>query len=200
VKEKAMDNLWKLAAVLLFSLSIAGCSKLLPSSKVMVDSPWDDYNSAKQAYEKITPNITNIDDLKNLNFDPYIMPNIRIMNVTEIITTFTPNPSIKLDDLDSGIQECIKKRERCIGYKIEPTIRKSKRVGNFWADLFTFKRHTVNTGWEFSGLITIVDGVVTYKDPVGGTPLIKSEETVIKPLGPLQEAADFIFEESVRRW
>lgn len=54
-------------------------------------------------------------------------------------------------------------------------------------DMFTFKRITTTDGWEFLGLIAIVDDVVTYRDPAGGRPLIKSEEVVNKPLGPLQE-------------
>lgn len=190
-------QLWGLLLVLLVT---SGCSKLLPTSKTMIDSPWDDYDSAKLAYEQIVPNSTSLDDLKNLHFDPYTVPNIKILSATDIVTLFMSNPSIKITDLDKGIQECIQNRDRCIAYKINPLIKDSERVGNFWADLLTFKRHTITSGWEFYGLIIIVDDVVTYKDPVGGIPLVKMEETVVKPLGPLQEASDFIFEETVRRW
>ena len=59
-------------------------------------------------------------------------------------------------------------------------------------DLFTFKRHTVNTGWEFRGLITIVDNVVSYRDPPGGRPLINTEQIDRKPLGHIQEVGAVI--------
>jgi hypothetical protein len=141
-----------------------------------------------------------VDDLEKMNFNPHQIPNIRIMNVTEIIGVFLPNPSIKIEDLDPGIQKCIEKRQRCTAYRLEPGVLDKKRVGNFWADLFTFKRHTIDTGWEFRGLITIVDDVVTYRDPAGGRPLIRMEEIVNKPLGPAQEVGGVIITEIPKLW
>jgi hypothetical protein len=181
-------------------LILTGCAALLPSSKATVNSPWDDFNSAKQEYEKIIPEITTVSDLKKMSFNPYEVPNIRILNVTEIIGVFLPNPSIRIEDLDPGIQKCIEKKQRCTAYRIEPGVLDKKRVGNFWADLFTFKRHTIDTGWEFRGLITIVDDVVTYRDPAGGRPLVRTEEVVKKPLGPLQEIGGVIITEAPKLW
>jgi hypothetical protein len=121
------------------------------------------------------------------------------MNVTEIIGVFLPNPSIKIEDLDPGIRKCIASKH-CTAYRIEPGVMNIKRVGNFWADLFTFKRHTINTGWEFRGLITIVDDVVTYRDPAGGRPMVKTEEFVNKPLGPVQEIGGAIVNGAPMLW
>ncbi|MCK9364990.1 MAG: hypothetical protein M0P74_15490 [Syntrophales bacterium] len=195
-----MKTCLKSLVILVFFLIFTGCASLLPSSKTTIDSPWKDFNSAKLEYEKITPEITTVDDLKKMNFNPYEIPNIRIMNVTEIIGVFLPNPSIKIEDLDPGIQKCIEKRQRCTAYRFEPGVLNKKRVGNFWADIFTFKRHTIDTGWEFRGLITIVDDVVTYRDPAGGRPLVKTEEIVNKPLGPLQEVGGVIITEVPKLW
>ena len=102
------------------------------------------------------------------------------------------NPSIRIENLDPGVQKCFEVKTRCTSYRIEPAIQDSKRIGNFWLDLFTFKRHTVSTGWEFRGLIILVDNVVVYKDPEGGRPSIHTEDVQIKPLGPLQEAATIL--------
>ena len=195
-----MKTCLKSLVILIFLLIFTGCANLLPSSKVTVDSPWKDFNGAKLEYEKIIPEITTADDLKKMNFNPYEIPNIRIMNVTEIIGVFLPNPSIKMEDLDPGIQKCIEKKQRCTAYRIEPGVLDKKRVGNFWADLFSFKRHTIDTGWEFRGLITIVDDVVTYRDPAGGRPLVRTEEVVKKPLGPLQEIGGVIITEAPKLW
>jgi hypothetical protein len=173
-----------------------GCSSLLPSSKIIILSPWVDFDGAKFTYDKIISGVTNVDDLKKLGFDPFAVPNIRIMNVTEIINLFLPNPSIKKEDLDPGIQKCIESKDRCTAYQILPSRLYVNRIGNFWLDLFTFKRHTVNTGWEFRGLITIVDNVVTYRDPPGGRPLIHTDQIDIKPLGPAQEVGGVIITEA----
>lgn len=182
-------------AIVVLLLMVTGCASLLPSSKVTVQSPWQDFDSAKFAYEMIVPGVTTVDHLKKNGYDPARMPNIRIMNVTEIINLFLPNPTMKKEDLDPGIQKCIESKDRCTAYQIVPSVLQVKRIGNFWLDTFAFKRHTENTGWEFRGLITIVDNVVTYRDPPGGRPLIHTEQIDIKPLGPLQEIGSVIITE-----
>ena len=200
MKENVMKTCLKYLFIFVFLLIFADCANLLPSSKTTIKSPWEDFNTTKLEYEKIIPDKTTVDDLNKMSFNPYEVPNIRIMNVTEIIALFMPNPSIKKEDLDLGIQKCIKNKDLCTAYKIEPGVLNKARVGGFWADLFTLKRHTIDTGWEFRGLITIVDGVVTYRDPAGGRPLVKTEEVVRKPLGPLQEIGGALTTEVPKLW
>jgi hypothetical protein len=170
----------------------AGCASLLPTSKATIESPWQEFDSAKVDYGKIFPGTTTMEELNQIGFDPYKVPNIRILNATDTINIFLSNPSIRIESLDPGVQKCFEMKARCTSYRIEPSIQDSKRIGNFWLDLFTFKRHTVLTGWEFRGLIILVDDVVVYKDPLGGRPTIHTEDLQIKPLGPLQDAATII--------
>ena len=146
-------------------LMVTGCASLLPHSTIITQSPWQDFYGAKLTYDKIIPGKTTVFDLKKLGYDPFLTPNIRILNITEVEGIFLPNPSIRKEDLDPGIQKCIDSKDRCMAYQISPSTLNVKRIGNFWLDLFTFKRHTVNTGWEFKGLIIMVDNVVTYRDP-----------------------------------
>ncbi|NTV13900.1 MAG: hypothetical protein HGA96_08240 [Desulfobulbaceae bacterium] len=173
-------------------LICTGCTHLLPSTKVTLVSPWEGYEDANREYMKIVPEKTTLDELKALGFDPTIVPNIRIMSATEVVGVFVPNSSIEINTLAPGIQKCIRSKERCTAYKIEPSFKQSKRTGNFFLDMLTFKRVTETEGWEFLGLIAIIDEVVTYRDPPGGRPLIKSEEVVSKPLGPLQEIGSVV--------
>jgi hypothetical protein len=189
-----MKKYSKLMIFIFLLLVLMGCHKnLLPHSTITIRSPWENFDGAKITYERIVPGTTTIDDLKNFGFDPTLVPNIRIMTSTEVINVFMPNPTIRKEDLDPGIQKCIDARDHCVAYQVLPGITYSDRIGNFWLDLFTFKRHTVNTGWQFRGLITIVDGVVTYRDPPGGQPIIHTEQVDIKPLGPLQDIGGAIF-------
>jgi len=170
-----------------------GCASMLPSSKVMVISPWQDFDSAKTDYGKIIPGQTTLEELNKIGFSPYTVPNIRILNATDTINIFMQNPSMRIENLDPGVQKCLEvKGGRCTSYRIEPSVLNSKRIGNFWLDLLTFKRQTVVTGWEFRGLIIIVDNVVVYKDPIGGRPTVNTEEIINKPLGPLQDASSDI--------
>lgn len=192
-----MRKILGLTAGLLALLLCMSCTKLLPSTRVTVKSPWNDYESANADYVKIIPAKTTMAQLHALGFDPKKVPNIRIMRSTEIIGVYIPNSSIEIESLAPGIQKCIQSKANCIGYMIEPSITNSKRTGNFWADMFTFKRVTTTEGWEFRGLVIIVDGIVTYRDPAGGRPLISSEEVKKKPLGPLQELSGLL-EDGVR--
>jgi hypothetical protein len=183
-----MKTYCKLLVTVFCFLSV-GCSSLLPSSKATTISLWGDFESAKSNYGKIAPGQTTLEELNAIGFDPYAVPNIRILNATDTINIFLSNPSIRIETLDPGVQKCFEVKARCTSYRIEPTIQDSERIGNFWLDLFQFKRHTVSTGWEFRGLIILVDNVVVYKDPEGGRPSIHTEDVQIKPLGPLQDAA-----------
>ena len=164
-----------------------GCMQLLQSSKATIISPWQDFDGAKAEYEKITPGETTLEELNNMGFNPYKVPNIRILNATDTINIFMQNPSMRIENLDPGIQKCAEARIRCTSYRVEPSIVDSNRIGNVLLDLLTFKRHTVSKGWEFRGLIILVEDVVVYKDPAGGRPSIHTEDVQIKPLGPLQD-------------
>ncbi len=187
-----------LQVIVFLLLILTGCASLLPYSTATIRSPWENFDDAKSTYEKIVPGETTVEELKKLGYDPFLVPNIKIMNVTEIIILFLANPSIKKEDLDPGIQKCIESKDRCTAYQILPSILNIRRIGNFWLDFFTFKRHTVNTGWEFRGVIIIVDNVVTYRDPPGGRPLIHTDQVDIKPLGPVQEFGNVLLGEIPR--
>jgi hypothetical protein len=184
--------------MIVLSLMFTACAALLPHSTITTQSPWENFDGAKLTYDRIIPGTTTVADLKKFGFDPFLTPNIKILNITEVEGIFLPNPSIKKEDLDIGIQKCIDSKDRCTAYQILPGILNVKRIGNFWLDLFTFKRQTVNTGWEFKGLIIIVDNVVTYRDPPGGRPLIHTDQVDVKPLGPIQEIGTVIITELPR--
>ena len=187
-----MKTICRLFATVFLLFLFSGCASLLPSTKATVISPWEDFDSVRADYGQIIPGQTTLEELYKLGFSPFGVPNLRIMNATDTINIFMQNPSMRLENLDLGIQKCFEAKARCTSYRIEPSILDNKRIGNFWLDLFTFKRHSVITGWEFRGLIVIVDNLVVYKDPLGGRPTVNTEEIVIKPLGPLQDAATIL--------
>jgi len=60
------------AAFILF-LS-AGCSNMLPLAKSTDNSPWENFEQVKSAYDRITPFTSTQADLKSLGFDPYLTP------------------------------------------------------------------------------------------------------------------------------
>lgn len=159
---------------------------MLPSARQTTESPWQNYNKAKDAFDKIKPNLTTPADLSALGFDPLTLPNIKLLTHLDIINRFVPNQSIRIEDIDQEIQDCLRAKKSCRGYEIAPEFISNKRYGNVFLDLFNFKRKNKITGWRFEALIVIIGDRVVYKIS-GGSPIILKYEEKTNPLGPLQD-------------
>ena len=175
----------KLAWILLATALLYGCSSALPHGESKLVSPWSSFDEAKRAYDQITPYETRREDLGTLGFSPDDQPNIRILNHADLAERFMLVSANIPEELPQGLRECQKKCARCFGYEVEQRQTRNRRYGNFFADLFNFKRKTEITGWEFRALLVLVDGLVVYK-VWGGTPDIREYRDKVNPLGPLQ--------------
>lgn len=179
--------------ILIAVVTMSGCGSLLPTTKQATKSPWDSFEDAKTAFDKITPYQTTTDEMRALGFDPFTTPNIRILTYVDIMNRFMPNPSIKKEDLAEGIQFCVDSKDDCSAYEFDPQIIKSKRYGNVILDLFNFRRKSTESGWRFEALIVIIDDIVVYK-LWGGNPIIDQNKETKNPLGPLQNSGDILKE------
>lgn len=166
-------------------LMLTACGSPLPRTEDVTKSPWKGFNEAMAAYDKVVLNKTTVDELRNLGFDPYSIPNVKILSYLDILQKFMPTNSVKLEHLPPSVRNCLAKQEACIAYEAHPGIIKRKRVGSVFNDLFGFKRKTIETGWRFDALIVLDNGVVVYKI-WSGVPFLDSEKSRKNPLGPLQ--------------
>ncbi|HSU76407.1 MAG TPA: hypothetical protein VLI89_05020 [Burkholderiales bacterium] len=171
-------------AGLLASL-LVGCSSLLPQSKEVTASPWQTYQDAQEAFDKIIPGRTTVAELRQMSLDPGSNPNIAILNYAEVMRKFLLNQSLSISDLDSGVRECVGAKISCRGFEINQSTVHKQRVGSVVFDLFGFRRETHTGGWRFNGLILLKDDIVVYK-LTGGQPLIQQTEENQNPLGPVQ--------------
>jgi len=167
--------------------AIAGCSALLPRSEALTVSPWQSFEEAQRTFDQIIPHQTTVADLKRLKLDPASNPNITILNYSDVLRRFVPSPSIDASSLDVGVRECLRAATRCQGYEVDHRVLKRHRYGNFWADIFNFRRKTDILGWRFNAVVLITDDMVVYK-LTGGQPAIHEHEQSSNPLGPLQES------------
>ncbi len=171
--------------VLLLTAMLGACGNVLPHTEDTARTRWDYFDDALNDYNKIVPYETSVDQLKKLGYDPFSQPNIKVLSYLDIIARFMPKQSITLEDLDPGLSNCIRAQNKCLGYEAHPRRIKSKRVGNVFMDLFTFKRKTIKTGWTFDALIVIKNDTVVYKI-WSGEPNVSGEKIRKNPLGPLQ--------------
>jgi hypothetical protein len=164
---------------------MSACISLLPTQQEKTLQPWTTFEAAKASYDKIEPFSTSLDTVRSLGFDPFKTPNMKILNHAQVVQAVLPQPIPDASLIPPGILDCIKAREGCQGYFMEPNRLNKKRVGNFMLDFMNFRRDTITTGWKFGALIVIVSDKVVYKQ-WSGSPNIQEETLQRNPLGPLQ--------------
>lgn len=169
-----------------------GCKSLFPSQGSTIESRWNSYAAAQAAFDKIIPDRTGTNELKQLGFHPAVSPNVRILTYVDIMQMFMPNPGINERDLPKPVRECIENPDNCYAYLVDLRNVHSKRYGNLFLDILGFKRKTHEDGWRFKGLILIRNGLVVYKLS-SGEPRISQNQKQIQPLGPLQQLDGVMF-------
>lgn len=183
----AYRALLHLACAAIVSASLSGCVALLPSGSSATQESWPDYQSALAAIERIVPHKSRKADLADVGIDPYKTPTITILNYSDIVQRLAVSGTVKREELDAGILECLRAGKACSGYAIQVKSSHRKRTGGFWMDLLNFRRETDITGWSFNALILMVDDLVVYT-LYGGQPRIHEKEVSRNPLGPIQES------------
>lgn len=164
---------------------LAGCGSLLPRSKEVTASRWETYREAQQTLDLIVPGKTTSAELRALDLDPETMPNIAILNYSDVLRRFMLNQSVTLADLDKGVQVCVAAKTECRGLEISQRVVRKQRSGSFWLDFLGFRRETHTEGFRFNALVLLKEDVVIYK-LTGGQPVIREQEENANPLGPVQ--------------
>lgn len=163
---------------------LAGCSGLLPKGELSTQETWPDYESAKKAIDAIVPLQSRRADLAAAGIDPYANAAVTVLNFSDVMQRFAGS-SIRHEDLDAGIRQCLGAGKACTGYAVALKRISRKRVGSFWLDSLNFRRDVDVTGWTFNALILFVDDLVVYTLH-GGQPRVHEKEETRNPLGPLQ--------------
>jgi hypothetical protein len=175
----------RLALVLTLSILLAGCKALLPETSAQTQVPWETFEQARDAVERIKPYETRREQLAAEGIDPYVNPAVTLLTYTDIVQRFAVGTAVRPEELDRGIRECLAAGKRCTGYAIAARRARRDRIGNFWLDSLNFRRETNVSGWTFNALVIMVDDRVVFT-VFGGQPRILEREVIRNPLGPLQ--------------
>ena len=167
--------------------ALAGCTSLLPKSTETsgdAKTAWHSYQEAEASFASITPGKTTVDELRAQRLDPRTNANMRVVPRYEIVQRFMVNSTITLADLDGGVRICLEAKEACTGWEISQQAMQKKRTGNPALDVLRVQRETQNSGWRFSGLLLMKDGVVIYKLTSGqpGILEIANDQDILAPL------------------
>ena len=172
------------AAAFLLGL-LSACQALLPEMNSKTQVPWETFEAARDAIERVKVNQTRREQLTADGLDPYTNPAVTLLTYPDIVQRFAVGSAVRPEELDRGIRECLAAGKRCAGYSIVARKSKRERVGNFWLDSLNFRQETDISGWTFNALIIIVDDIVVFT-VFGGQPRIREHEVMRNPLGPLQ--------------
>ena len=184
-----MGNLVRLWSLLCCAVAIAGCGSLLPSERAEVLSPFRSYSDAEARYSQAVPGRTTRPELFSLGFDPLIEGNGKMLSFIDVRLMFV-QPNVPIEYLPDGLLMCLEAKDRCIGYAFDFNKTDTQRVGNFWADVFNFRKKRELQGWAFRAVFVLVDDTLVHKVS-NGEPNIRRYEVKRNPLGPLQGAGEF---------
>ena len=182
---------YRLLAALVMAVLLPGCSTLLPHGSTDAPRPFESYEQAEAAVQKIVPFRTREQELPQLGFDPREGANVTVIPYPNIVARLAPYSALALEHLDAGIRSCILAMTGCRGYlfRFEREDR-SRREGSFVLDFFNLRRRTDVTGWWFEALVVVnADGTVLFRN-VAGQPKLGRTDTQTNPLGPLQGAGE----------
>ena len=168
---------------------LPGCGSLLPSEQAEVLSPFNDYLDAEIRYSQAQPGTTTRSELFSLGFDPLAQGNGKMLSFIDLRLMFV-QPNVPISDLPDGLIQCLEAKDRCIGYAFDFNKTDTQRVGNFWADVFNFRKKRELQGWAFRAVFVLVDDTLVHKVS-NGEPNIRRYEVKRNPLGPLQGAGEF---------
>ncbi|MFN2645452.1 MAG: hypothetical protein ABR570_10705 [Burkholderiales bacterium] len=177
--------------LVLFSLALGalgGCSSLLPKSAETsgdAKTAWHSYRQAEETFARIIPGKTTVEELRAEHLDPRANANMRVVPRYEVVQRFVVNSTITPADLDDGVRQCLEAKEACTAWEISQQTLEKKRIGNAALDLLRMRRETQSSGWRFSGLLLLKEGVVIYK-LTGGQPGILEIANSEDNLAPLQ--------------
>jgi hypothetical protein len=175
--------------VLAVLLLLSGCTSLLPRGSSVTPSPFQTFDEAQAAVERLAPFRTREAELAALGFDPREGKNVTQIAYPEIVARLAPHSGVPIDQLDGGIRACIEARAGCRAYLFRFDRVSRKREGGFWGDFLNIQRVTHTTGWWFETLVVVSDGVVLFRNYSGEAHMDKLERQT-NPLGPLQSAGE----------
>jgi hypothetical protein len=173
-----------LAAALLLA-GLTGCAALLPDAHLATEDSWKSFDDAQAAIEKIVPYRTGRAELAKAGLDPKANPAITLLSFADVVQRFAVGSAIDPKTLDAGLRDCLAAGKSCTGYSLNVRTSRRNRIGNFWLDLFNFRREVDVTGWTFNALILFVEDTAVYTVH-GGQPKIHELELSRNPLGPFQ--------------
>jgi hypothetical protein len=164
---------------------VSACSSLLPRSS-RSDSPFRSFEEAKEAFDAVEVGRTRTDELRALRIDPE-RQGVTLLSGAQLLPLYLPHEGATVDLHGEGLRTCAQSGERCEGWVVDVERDRRRRTGNWFLDVLRFKRVKDQRGFDFTGVMLVLDDVVVHKIWSGSRKRMQTTE--VQPLGLLQSGA-----------
>lgn len=174
----------------LLLLSLYGCANntwIMPTSEKLQVLPWNSYEEALTAYNKVKPGKTTISELNKLGFSLNKVSGAKDWNPNEVRYYFLgSNPAVTQSYLEPAAKECIAQKGRAREFDIK--FSKTRGIGNWVKREFGYEKKDLTSGARLWVLFCYnpKTGIVLYKTDTP-QPFIREMEKHKDPLGPVRK-------------
>ncbi len=172
------------AALLVGAAWIAGGCAFLNPTEDSVETGFQSFAEAQEAFEAIEPGKTDAAGLIALGIDPATL-GTQIAPYTTIVRYFLVHRGIGPEFMDDAVLDCFRVRQECQVWYVDASRDKGRRTTAWLLDALRFHRRKVRSGYWFEGIVLVQNDVATYS-LYRGRPNYRAIEENIRPLGPLQ--------------
>jgi hypothetical protein len=177
-----------LCGALALAVQASGCGSMLPRSHAENPSPFQSYEQAQQALERVRPYSTNTAELEALGLDPADSANVEQVPYPQWVSVLM-HQSVPRDAQDPGIRDCIAAEQGCRAFIFRYGVLNARREGAFLSDFLNFRRETRTLGWRFEAVLLVRGDTVLFRNHAGQAH-IEQLERRRNPLGPLQSIGE----------
>ena len=110
---------------------LQGCASLLPSTTTNA-AQFASFEEARMTIESLVPYQSDVTTLAPLGIDPMQQPNTLILTHSDIAKRVINGNLQTRDDLDKGIQDCLRAGDACRGWEIKASRIARVRTGSFF--------------------------------------------------------------------
>lgn len=170
--------------------AMMGCTGLLPRTQTVDVSPFESYEGARAAFEKMVPYRTRQGALASFGLDTRSAANVEQVPYPQWVGRLV-QANVPLAQVDAGIRDCLAAGQSCRAYVFKFGHVERRRLGDFLTDFFNFRRVTRTQGWRFEGVVLLRDDLVLFHSH-GGQPTIELWDDRHNPLGPFQAMGESV--------
>lgn len=177
------------ALVLVGLFVVTGCatkSGLRDTSETITDERWESFDAVSRAFQKIESG-ADLQEIAQLGFGPRAK-NVTLIPYHELLKRLLGTGNQSETDLSEEVRICLSEKTWCSALAITVKRTNTIEMSSFFSKVVLRESHKVTTGWEFIGVIVLLEDRAVYTTS-GGQPNIYAINPEQRPLEIFEKVA-----------